>query len=71
MKNDKGDYENRTESHRVYAGRNLSKFSKTLQKGQLIILEGTLVSREAVGTTFKHHLSARHQHEAAFEDREC
>jgi Single-strand binding protein family len=40
-KNDKGDYETRTEWHRVYAWRNLSKFAKTLQKGQLITLEGT------------------------------
>ena len=38
-KNDKGDYETRTEWHRVYAWRNLSKFAKTLQKGQLITLE--------------------------------
>jgi single-strand DNA-binding protein len=35
-KNDKGDYETRTEWHRVYAWRNLSKFAKTLQKGQLV-----------------------------------
>jgi single-strand DNA-binding protein len=35
-KNDKGDYENRAEWHRVYAWRNLSKFAKTLQKGQLV-----------------------------------
>ena len=35
-KNEKGDYENRTEWHRIYAWRNLSKFAKTLQKGQLI-----------------------------------
>ena len=39
-KNDKGDYETRTEWHRVFAWRNLSKFAKTLQKGQLITLEG-------------------------------
>src|ERR1700761_5692110 len=32
-KNDKGDYETRTEWHRVYAWRNLSKFAKTFQKG--------------------------------------
>jgi single-strand DNA-binding protein len=31
-KNDKGEYETRTEWHRVYAWRNLSKFAKTLQK---------------------------------------
>jgi single-strand DNA-binding protein len=45
-KNDKGDYENRTEWHRVYAWRNLSKFAKTLQKGQLVTLEGILRYRE-------------------------
>ena len=32
-KSDKGEYETRTEWHRVYAWRNLSKFAKTLQKG--------------------------------------
>jgi single-stranded DNA-binding protein len=42
LANDKGDYETRAGWHRVYACRNLSKFVKTLQKGQLIILEGTL-----------------------------
>ncbi len=45
-KNDKGDYETRTEWHRVYAWRSLSKFARTLQKGQLITLEGTLRYRE-------------------------
>ena len=50
-KNDKGDYETRTEWHRVYAWRNLSKFAKTLQKGQLITLEGT---------TFKHRIAEVH-----------
>ena len=44
--NDKGDYQNRTEWHRVYAWRNLSKFARTLQKGQLVTLEGTLRYRE-------------------------
>jgi single-strand DNA-binding protein len=41
-KNDKRDYETRTEWHRVYAWSHLSKFGKTLQKGQLIALEGKL-----------------------------
>jgi single-strand DNA-binding protein len=63
-KNDKGDYENRTEWHRVYAWRNLSKFAKTLQKGQLITLEGTLryreVEDEIEGTTFKHRIAEIH-----------
>src|ERR1700710_2670919 len=45
-KNDKGEYETRTEWHRVYAWSNLSKFAKTLQKGQLVTLEGTLRYRE-------------------------
>ncbi len=45
-KNDKGEYETRTEWHRVYAWSNLSKFASTLQKGQLITLEGTLRYRE-------------------------
>ena len=38
-KNEKGDYETRTEWHRVYAWSNLSKFANTLQKGQLITLD--------------------------------
>jgi single-strand DNA-binding protein len=63
-KNDKGDYETRTEWHRVYAWRNLSKFAKTLQKGQLITLEGTLryreVEDEIEGTTFKHRIAEVH-----------
>ena len=63
-KNDKGDYENRTEWHRVYAWRNLSKFAKTLQKGQLITLEGTLryreVEDEIEGTRFKHRIAEIH-----------
>ena len=63
-KNDKGDYENRTEWHRVYAWRNLSKFAKTLQKGQLVTLEGILryreVEDEVKGTTFKHRIAEVH-----------
>ena len=63
-KNDKGDYENRTEWHRVYAWRNLSKFAKTLQKGQLITLEGVIRYREVVedveGVKFKHRIAEIH-----------
>ena len=63
-KNDKGEYETRTEWHRVFAWRNLSKFAKTLQKGQLITLEGTLryreVEDEVEGTTFKHRIAEIH-----------
>jgi len=50
--------------HRVYAWRNLSKFAKTLQKGQLITLEGTLkyrdVEDDVEGTSFKHRIAEIH-----------
>jgi single-strand DNA-binding protein len=50
--------------HRIYAWRNLSKFAKTLQKGQLITLEGTLhyreVEDEIKGTPFKHRIAKIH-----------
>ena len=63
-KNDKGEYETRTEWHRVFAWRNLSKFAKTLQKGQLVTLEGILryreVEDEVKGTTFKHRIAEIH-----------
>ena len=44
-KNDQGDYETRTEWHRVYAWGNLANFAKSLQKGQLISLEGKIKYR--------------------------
>jgi single-strand DNA-binding protein len=63
-KNDKGEYETRTEWHRVYAWNNLSKFARTLQKGQLITLEGKLKYREVEedveGITFKHRIAEIH-----------
>jgi single-strand DNA-binding protein len=63
-KNDKGEYETRTEWHRVFAWRHLSKFAKTLQKGQLITLEGALryreVEAEVKGVTFKHRIAEIH-----------
>ena len=63
-KNDKGDYETRTEWHRVYAWSNLSKFAKTLQKGLLITIEGTLRYREVEddvqGTPVKHRIAEIH-----------
>jgi single-strand DNA-binding protein len=63
-KNDKGDYENRTEWHRVFAWKSLSKFARTLQKGQLITLEGTLRYREVTedveGQPFKHRIAEIH-----------
>lgn len=63
-KNEKGEYETRTEWHRVFAWSNLSKFAKTLQKGQLITLEGTLRYREyeeeVHGLTVKHRIAEIH-----------
>jgi len=63
-KNNKGDYESRTEWHRVYAWSNLSKFAKTLQKEQLITLEGKLRYREyeedVHGLTVKHRAAEIH-----------
>ena len=45
-KNDKGEYETRTEWHRVYAWGKLSRFAGKLEKSQLITLEGTLRYRD-------------------------
>jgi single-strand DNA-binding protein len=63
-KNDKGDYETRTEWHRIFAWSNLAKFAKTLQKGQLIALEGILRYREyeedVHGLTVKHRIAEVH-----------
>ena len=63
-KNDKGDYENRTEWHRVYAWSNLSKFARTLQKGLLITLEGVVRYREVEdeirSVTFRHRTAEIH-----------
>jgi single-strand DNA-binding protein len=63
-KNERGDYENRTEWHRVYAWSNLSNFAKTLQKGQLITLEGKIkyreVSEDVEGVAFKHIIAEIH-----------
>jgi len=63
-KNDKGDYENRTEWHRVYAWSDLSRFARILQKGQLIALEGTLRYREyeeeVHGLTVRHRIAEIH-----------
>ena len=63
-KNDKGDYETRTEWHRVYAWSNLSKFARTLQKGKLVTLEGILryrqVTEDVEGRPFKHRIAEIH-----------
>jgi len=44
-KNEQGEYETRTEWHRVYAWGNLANFAKSLQKGQLISMEGKIKYR--------------------------
>jgi single-strand DNA-binding protein len=63
-KNDKGEYDTRTEWHRVYAWGNLTNFAKTLLKGQLISLEGKIkyreVEQDVEGTTFKHTIAEIH-----------
>ncbi len=63
-KNDKGEYETRTEWHRVYAWSNLSTFAKTLQKGQLVSVEGKIKYREVEedveGHPFKHTIAEIH-----------
>jgi single-strand DNA-binding protein len=60
-KNDKGEYDTRTEWHRVYAWGNLTNFAKTLQKGQLVSLEGKIkyreVDQDVEGTPFKHAIA--------------
>ena len=54
----------RTEWHRIFAWSNLSKFARTLQKGQLITLEGTLRYREyeedVHGLTVRHRIAEIH-----------
>jgi len=63
-KNDQGDYESRTEWHRVYAWRNLSRFARTLHKGQLISVDGQIRYREYAeevnGSTVKHRVAEIH-----------
>jgi single-strand DNA-binding protein len=60
-KNEKGDYDSRTEWHRVYAWGTLVNFAKTLQKGQLVTLEGKIkyrtVEEDVEGTPFKHTIA--------------
>jgi single-strand DNA-binding protein len=63
-KNDIGEYETRTEWHRVYAWSNLANFAKTLQKGQLITVEGKIkyreVEEEVEGKLFRHTIAEIH-----------
>ncbi len=51
-KNEQGEYETRTEWHRVYAWGNLANFAKKLLKGQLVSLEGKIKYR-AIEETVK------------------
>jgi single-strand DNA-binding protein len=48
----------------VYAWSNLSSFAKTLQKGQLITIEGKIkyreIAEEVEGVTFKHSIAEIH-----------
>src|ERR1017187_4045580 len=63
-KNDKGEYETRTEWHRIYACGNLSNFAKTLQKRQLVSMEGKIkyrtVEEDVEGKPFKHTIAEIH-----------
>ena len=63
-KNDKGEYETRTEWHRIYAWSNLSNFAKTLLKGQLVSVEGKIkyreIEAEVEGEPFKHTIAEIH-----------
>jgi single-strand DNA-binding protein len=63
-KNEKGEYDTRTEWHRVYAWGTLANFAKTLQKGQLVNLEGKIkyrtVEEDVEGTPFKHTIAEIH-----------
>jgi len=45
-KNGSGDYSERTDWHRVVAWRNLAEYSKSLQKGQMVYVEGHLQTRD-------------------------
>ena len=60
-KNEKGEYDTRTEWHRVYAWGTLVNYAKTLQKGQLVNLEDKIkyrtVVEEVEGTAFKHTIA--------------
>ena len=63
-KNEKGDYETRTEWHRVYAWGSLSDFAKNLQKGQLVSVEGKIkyrtVEQDVEGKPFQHMIAEIH-----------
>ena len=50
-KNDKGDYEARIESHRVYAWNNLSKFAKTLQRANSSPSKGPFATAKSKTTS--------------------
>ena len=45
-KDSNDEYQSRTEWHRVYGWGNLSRFAKTLQKGEHVFIEGEIRYRE-------------------------
>ena len=74
-KNEQGEYETRTEWHRVYAWGNLANFAKTLLKGQLVSLEGKIKyraieeDRQGPAGQVHHRRDPRFQHPASLEGR--
>jgi len=45
-KDDNGDFQERTDWHRIVAWRNIADYCKTLNTGQMLYVEGHLQSRE-------------------------
>ncbi|MDD3807153.1 MAG: single-stranded DNA-binding protein [Candidatus Marinimicrobia bacterium] len=45
-RDDEGDFQERTDWHRVVVWRNLADYAKNLKKGQMLYIEGHLQSRE-------------------------
>jgi len=66
-KGDLGEYETRTEWHRVYAWGNLSNFAKTLLKGQLVSLEGKIKYRTVEEDVEGKRSSTLHRRDPRFE----
>ena len=63
-KNQNGEFESRTEWHRIYAWGNLANFAKNLSKGQLAALEGKIkyrtVEETVAGKPFTHAIAEIH-----------
>jgi single-strand DNA-binding protein len=51
----KGEYQNRTDWHRIVCWGNLAEYSKKLIKGQHVYIEGTLRTREWIDENEKKH----------------